>query len=234
MGDALRMERLAVQERAFVRTVPSRGHLGGIAPSTMAMCMLFNAAGYDWIFIETVGVGQNEVRIIDVADLYLLLVPPASGDEIQGMKRGIMEIADLVLVTKNDGPYKAIARQTLVSYRQALRLLGPNLDGIQAEVINISSLERKGFDEVKKKMDELVTYMKSKGIMAKRKERQIANFIREQLLTEALQILFRHPEINATYHHLMAEMRTHQRAPHSVIHLLMEKIEKVIGNPGNG
>ncbi len=123
LGDKTRMEQLSRAPNAFIRPSPSQSHLGGVARRTREAVALCEAAGFDVVLIETVGVGQSETMVAEMADLFLLLLAPAGGDELQGVKRGIMEMADMILVNKADGDLKPAAIRTCADYAGALRLL---------------------------------------------------------------------------------------------------------------
>ncbi|CUH40114.1 putative GTPase/MT1543 [Jannaschia seosinensis] len=123
LGDKTRMERLSRDPGAFIRPSPAARHLGGVARRTREAVTLCEAAGFDVVLIETVGVGQSETMVAQLADLFVLLLAPAGGDELQGVKRGIMEIADLILVNKADGDLAATATRTVADYAGALRLM---------------------------------------------------------------------------------------------------------------
>ncbi|MFM2354388.1 MAG: hypothetical protein RLZZ528_124 [Pseudomonadota bacterium] len=123
LGDKTRMERLSRDPNAYIRPSPSRAELGGIARRTREVTLLCEAAGFDIILIETVGVGQSETLVSEIADIFVLLLSPAGGDELQGVKRGIMELADLIVVNKCDGDLRAAALRTVADYSGALRLL---------------------------------------------------------------------------------------------------------------
>ena len=121
LGDKTRMDLLSRDPKAFIRPSPSQTHLGGVARRTRDAVQLCEAAGYDVVLIETVGVGQSETVVAEMSDLFLLLLAPAGGDELQGVKRGIMEMADLILVNKADGELKSTATRTCADYAGALR-----------------------------------------------------------------------------------------------------------------
>ena len=123
LGDKTRMDRLARERSAFIRPSPSQSHLGGVARRTREAVALCEAAGFVFVLIEAVGVGQSETVVAEMSDLFLLLLAPAGGDELQGVKRGIMETADIILVNKADGPLKPVATRTCADYAGALRLL---------------------------------------------------------------------------------------------------------------
>jgi LAO/AO transport system kinase len=125
LGDKTRMTELAKSEHAYIRPSPSQGFLGGVTANMYEIITLCECAGYDRILIETVGVGQSETQIADLTDIVLLLVPPSGGDELQGIKRGIVEVADLIVVNKTDGSLIPVAKRTQREYRNALHLLAP-------------------------------------------------------------------------------------------------------------
>ena len=125
LGDKTRMARLAVEERAFVRPSPARGHLGGVAPRTREAILLCEAAGYDTVFIETVGVGQSEIAVRDMTDCFVLLLLAGAGDELQGLKRGIVEMADILAITKADGANREPAARARAAYAGAMHLFPP-------------------------------------------------------------------------------------------------------------
>ncbi len=148
LGDKTRMEELVRQENAFVRPSPSAGTLGGVHKKTRETMLLCEAAGYDVILIETVGVGQSETYVRGMVDFFLLLVLTGAGDELQGMKKGIMELADGILVHKADGDNLRPARKTVQEYKQILHFLQPSTPGWMSTSLAVSSLEKTGLDEV--------------------------------------------------------------------------------------
>ncbi|CAN5578765.1 methylmalonyl Co-A mutase-associated GTPase MeaB [soil metagenome] len=148
LGDKTRMERLAKDPHAFVRPSPAGGELGGVARRTREAMLLCEAAGFDVLVIETVGVGQSELAVADLVDLFILLAAPGAGDELQGIKRWIMELADLVVVTKADGELAAAARHACADVRRALHLLRPRHPELTPEAILVSSTTGDGIAEV--------------------------------------------------------------------------------------
>ena len=147
LGDKVRMAELALRDSAFIRPTPSKATLGGAAPSTRDAILVCEEAGYDTIIIETVGVGQSEVDVADMVDIFLLLALPNSGDDVQGIKRGIMEVADAVLVSKCDADPQAAQRAASV-LAGALRYTMPSREDWQTSVLTISSTSGQGFDDV--------------------------------------------------------------------------------------
>jgi len=147
LGDKTRMETLSVNPKAFVRPSPAGKTLGGVTRRTRESLLLCEAAGYDVIIVETVGVGQSETAVSDMTDMFLLLLSPGGGDDLQGIKRGIMELADLVLVNKADGDQARLASQTVADYRGALHFMQARTPSWTPQVESCSALNNKGMDE---------------------------------------------------------------------------------------
>ena len=148
LGDKTRMERLSRSPSAFIRSSPSRGELGGVARRTRDVIRLVEAAGHDLVMVETVGVGQSEVAAAAMTDMFVLLLAPGAGDGLQGVKRGIMELADLVVVNKADGDLAGAARHMVADFRSALGLMRARHDFWQTRVVSCSALGGGGLDEV--------------------------------------------------------------------------------------
>ncbi len=148
LGDKTRMEELSRHPSAFIRPSPSGGTLGGVARRTREAMMIVEAAGFDVVIVETVGVGQSETTVAAMVDMFLLLLAPGGGDELQGIKRGIMELADLVIVNKADGDLKAAAGQIAAEYKGALGLMRPVTPHWSPEVVSCSAMEKTGMDGV--------------------------------------------------------------------------------------
>lgn len=146
LGDKTRMEGLARDPRAFIRPSPTGGTLGGVARRTREAGLLCEAAGFDIVIVETVGVGQSETAVADMVDLFVLVLPPGGGDELQGIKKGIVELADIVVVNKSDGDLAAAAARAAAEYRAAVHLLRPARAGWTPPVLQVSALERRGLD----------------------------------------------------------------------------------------
>ncbi len=158
LGDKTRMERLSRDKNAFIRPSPSQTHLGGVARRTREAIALCEAAGYDVVLIETVGVGQSETVVSELSDLFLLLLAPAGGDELQGVKRGIMEMADIILINKADGDLKSAATRTCADYAGALRLLRKRPQDPEGfpKAMAVSAVEEHGLEQA---WDEIKTLM---------------------------------------------------------------------------
>jgi LAO/AO transport system kinase len=148
LGDKTRMQKLSINPSAFIRPSPSSGTLGGVARSTMETIILCEAAGYDVIIVETVGVGQSETLVNEMVDFFCLLVQPGGGDELQGLKKGVVELCDLIVVTKADGDLEKASNITQSEYLSALKLLSYKNPNWKPKVLKVSSFKGIGFDVV--------------------------------------------------------------------------------------
>lgn len=192
LGDKTRMERLVRNEHAFIRPSPAGGTLGGIARRSREVLLLCEAAGFDLVLVETVGVGQSELAVADMTDLFVLLVSPGTGDELQGIKRGIMELADLVVVTKADGDLAGAARHSVADHKRALQLLRPPHAGIDPTVLPVSSVTGEGIPEVAERIDAAHVALRDSGELSRQRARQrrdwlwteITEGIRTRILTD--------------------------------------------------
>ncbi|TVS02842.1 MAG: methylmalonyl Co-A mutase-associated GTPase MeaB [Rhodobacteraceae bacterium] len=183
LGDKTRMEQLSRAPQAFIRPSPSQTHLGGVARRTREAVALCEAAGFDVVLIETVGVGQSETVVADLSDVFLLLLAPAGGDELQGVKRGIMEVADIIVVNKADGDLKATANRTCADYAGALRLLRrrPHDPEGFPKAMTCSALERHGIEQVWQEIETLVTWRRENGHWAERRTAQAQHWFMEEI-----------------------------------------------------
>jgi LAO/AO transport system kinase len=148
LGDKTRMAELARNDQCFIRPTPAGATLGGVARRTREAILLCEAAGFDCVIVETVGVGQSETAVADLVDMFLLLLAPGGGDDLQGLKKGIVELADLILVNKADGDLRAAATRAVADYRHALHLLRPSSPHWVPEVHGVSALTGEGLAEV--------------------------------------------------------------------------------------
>ncbi|KUP93253.1 putative GTPase [Tritonibacter horizontis] len=188
LGDKTRMERLSRERGAFIRPSPSQTHLGGVARRTRDAVALCEAAGFDVVLVETVGVGQSETVVSQLSDLFLLLLAPAGGDELQGVKRGIMEIADLILVNKADGDLKATATRTCADYAGALRLLRKRPQDPEGfpKALTVSALEEAGLEDSWQQVETLANWRRETGHWQRNRAQQaqywFAEDVRQALL----------------------------------------------------
>lgn len=186
LGDKTRMSEISKNENTFIRSTPSRGSLGGIAVGTREAAIILDAAGYDYIFIETVGVGQSEITAANLVDIFTLIVGPGSGDELQGIKKGITEYADIFIVNKNDGDLASQASKTASDYKSALSFYNKDSDALETQVVLVSSIENKGMDEVLDSYNKIVNVNKVSNQFDKRRENQLAYWLEEEVRNKIL------------------------------------------------
>ncbi len=181
LGDKTRMEESSVMDNVFVRPSPSKSFLGGVSSKTREVMLLCEAAGYDHILIETVGVGQSETMVSQMVDLFVLLVLPGSGDEIQGIKRGIVELADIITITKSDGDRQLIAKQSARAYKNALHILSGKYKDKTIPTLAISSTEGKGLEDMWKEISKFKTYLQKENLKEQRRKNQVSMWYNNQL-----------------------------------------------------
>jgi len=195
LGDKTRMERLSRDPRAFIRPSPSQAQIGGVARRTREAVALCEAAGFDVVLIETVGVGQSETVVAELCDIFLLLLAPAGGDELQGVKRGIMEMADIILVNKADGDLKPAALRTMADYAGALRLLRrrPQDPAGFPKALAVSAIEEAGLTAAWDEVQALARWRQAEGHWAERRAAQARHWFSEEVRQGLLAALSRSP-----------------------------------------
>jgi LAO/AO transport system kinase len=190
LGDKTRMARLAMEERAFIRPSPAGGHLGGVAQRTRETILLCEAAGYRNVFIETVGVGQSETAVRSMSDFFLLLMLAGAGDELQGIKRGIIEMIDGMAINKADGDNRVKAERARVEYASALHLFPASGDGWTPQVVCCSSLKSTGIDEIWQMVLDHEALLDAQGLIEKRRMRGALQWM-DDLISMGLAEMFR-------------------------------------------
>ena len=208
LGDKTRMGELSVHPNAYVRPSPTGGSLGGVAAKTRESLLLCEAAGFDVVLVETVGVGQSETMVAEMVDTVLLLLLPGAGDELQGIKRGILELIDVVAVNKADGPNADAARRARVEYLSALKLVRPAHGAWSPPVLTASGLHGDGLDAVWSAIEEHRQALEASGELAAKRSRQQLRWM-ERMVDEGLHEVFRDApgiaERLATLRHLVAD-----------------------------
>jgi LAO/AO transport system kinase len=197
LGDKTRMERLSVEERAFIRPSPSRGHLGGVARRTRETMLLCEAAGYQNILVETVGVGQSETAVRSMTDFFLLLMLAGAGDELQGMKRGIIEMIDGMAINKADGDNKRKAERARVEYSSALHLFPVSADGWAPRVLTCSALNNDGVAAIWEMVVEHRAHIEAGGFLARRRGAQSLQWLNELISLGLRDGFHAHPGVAA-------------------------------------
>lgn len=185
LGDKTRMENLSRNPQAFIRPSPSGGTLGGVARKTRETMFLCEAAGFDIVLIETVGVGQSEVTVRSMVDYFLVLLLPGAGDDLQGIKKGIIELADGLVINKSEGELMHRANLTKSAYQNALHLLNHRIPGYIPPVLNISALHKTGISEVWKAIKDYIEMTKQSGFFDENRKSQTTEWF-DSLLNEAI------------------------------------------------
>lgn len=206
LGDKTRMEKLSVNEKAFIRPSPSEGTLGGVHRKTRESMLLCEAAGYDVILIETVGVGQSEAIVRAMTDFFLLLVITGAGDELQGMKKGIMELTDAIVVNKADGDNKVNALTTQSEYNRILHFLQPATPGWQTQAHTCSSIKGEGVEELWEIVLSFVKQGKQTGVFEERRRMQTKEWMKESLSHQLHRMFFGNSEVQAILAQLEEEV----------------------------
>ena len=195
LGDKTRMTELSRSPDAFIRPSPSSGKLGGVARSTQASLLLCEASGFDVIMVETVGVGQSETAVADMVDLFCLLLSPSAGDELQGIKKGIVELAELIIVNKTDGEWLEAATRAVADYRSALRLLRPPNRHWKSEVIPVSSKVPSGMNTVWFAIQRHQAAMCAAGKREARRREQAHAALWSEVSEQMISALRQHPAV---------------------------------------
>ncbi len=186
LGDKTRMEQLARNPDAFIRPTPSAGSLGGVARRTRETIIAVEAASFDVVLVETVGVGQSEYAVADLVDMFVLLVAPGGGDDLQGIKKGIVEMADLVVVTKCDGDLIPAANRAFQDYRSALHMLNPGSSGWIPKILKTSAHSAEGLDEVWSAITEFHKMMGETGALDAKRADQATSWMWDEVTSTLL------------------------------------------------
>ncbi len=197
LGDKTRMEKLSREANCFIRPSPSGGALGGVTRKTRETITLCEAAGFDVILIETVGVGQNEITVRSMVDFYLLVLVAGAGDELQGIKKGVVEIADSVLINKADGENELAANRAKAEYSNALHYLQPATKGWQSKAYTASSITGKGIPEIWDVIKEFESLTKDNGAFEKRRKNQSLEWVFSMIEMELKERFYTEPRIKA-------------------------------------
>ena len=222
LGDKTRMEHLCVEPRAFIRPSPSRGHLGGVARRTRETILLCEAAGFENILIETVGVGQSETAVRSMADFFLLLMLAGAGDELQGMKRGIIEMIDGMAINKADGDNLAKAERARVEYASALHLFPVSADGWTPQVLTCSALHGQGIAEIWQMVLEHREQLERNGHLERRRTRQALQWMNELISLGLEEAFHRDRTVAARLHELQTAVESGRVTPLAASRELLE------------
>ena len=215
LGDKTRMELLSRHPGAFIRPSPSRAALGGVGRRTRESIMLCEAAGFDVVLVETVGVGQSETMVADMTDVFVLLMAPAGGDELQGVKRGIMEICDMILVNKADGDLKPAAERTRADYAGALRLLRGRKHDPEGfpKALAVSALHEEGLAKVWEEIRALDGWRRDTGVRDDRRRKQAVTWMRAEIEGRLTEMFRKAPAVSGMLPGLESRVATGEITP---------------------
>jgi GTPase len=206
LGDKTRMERLSRRSEVFIRPSPSGGTLGGVARRTREALLLCEAAGHDVVLVETVGVGQSEVAVAGMVDTFVLLLSPGAGDDLQGVKRGIVELADVVVVNKADGDLAAAAERTAADYGNALHFLRSRTEGWEVRVERASALLGEGIDRVWSAVEAHRAMLAASGALEARRAEQARDWMWSEVNDGLIEALASDPAVASEMHALEADV----------------------------
>ncbi len=195
LGDKTRMESLSRNEKVFIRPSPSGESLGGVNRSTRESIAIIEAAGFNITIVETVGVGQSQTEVFDMIDIFIVLLSPGAGDQLQGIKRGIIEVADILVVNKSDGDLKSSSRNTVLDYKNALKLLKPRIKDWSVPVIACSSLENIGLDECWESIQNFQKFISASGLLQHNRNKQQKKWLLEETKQELLDALEKNEDV---------------------------------------
>lgn len=207
LGDKTRMTELARTDSAFIRPVPSSGHLGGASQRARELILLCEAANYDVVMVETVGVGQSETEVARMVDCFISLQIAGGGDELQGIKKGMMEMADLIIINKDDGenrPNVAIARHM---YESALHILRRKYEEWQPQVLTCSAREKRGMEQIWQAIADFQRALSHSGRLGKVRQQQAIDWLQRQTEEEVLQQIFTQPDFDHYFHQTLQAVK---------------------------
>jgi len=213
LGDKTRMNRLAQEPKAFIRPSPTSGTLGGVTRKTRETMALCEAAGFDVIIVETVGVGQSEIAVADMVDFFLVMLLPGGGDDLQGIKKGIIEIADMIAINKADGDNVTRAERAAAEYRAALQILNPPSPTWSPSVITISGRENKGLDKLWENVLAHRKALTASGEFAERRRRQAVAWMRDMLNDRIMSSIQSNARVGARIRELEEDVRSGRLLP---------------------
>lgn len=224
LGDKTRMEQLSVHPKAFIRPSPSSGSLGGVARKTKESIIICEAAGYDYILVETVGVGQSETAVHQLTDFFLLLMLAGAGDELQGIKRGIMEMADGMVITKADGSNTDKAKAARTEYARAMHLFPPTESDWIPKVLTCSSTENKGISEVYDMIDQYRRHTIANGFFETKRNRQSKQWLHQTIHDLLIDRFYNNPDIRQEIGKIEQQLQQNTLNPYQAAVDLFKKL----------
>jgi LAO/AO transport system kinase len=221
LGDRTRMGELARRSGVFIRPSSAGDSYGGVARHTREAILLCEAAGFDTVLVETVGVGQSETAVAEIVDMFVLILPPAAGDELQGLKRGIVELADLILINKKDGEFAAAAERAAAEYRNALRLIRPGREEWQVPVRAVSALTGAGITEIWQEVARFQAALAASSAWTRRRAEQARAALWSEIGESLLERFRSAPRVAERLAALEAEVAAGRRTPGAAARILL-------------
>ncbi|EEW4650046.1 TPA: methylmalonyl Co-A mutase-associated GTPase MeaB [Escherichia coli] len=225
LGDKTRMNDLARAEAAFIRPVPSSDHLGGASQRARELMLLCEAAGYDVVIVETVGVGQSETEVARMVDCFISLQIAGGGDDLQGIKKGLMEVADLIVINKDDGDNHTNVAIAQHMYESALHILRHKYDEWQPRVLTCSALEKRGINEIWHAIIDFKTALTASGRLQQVRQQQSVEWLRKQTEEEVLNHLFANEDFDRYYRQTLLAVKNNTLSPRTGLRQLSEFIQ---------
>lgn len=226
LGDKTRMPVLSTHDNAFIRPSPTSGALGGVAQKTRETMLLCEAAGYDTIFIETVGVGQSETSVHSMVDFFLLLMLAGAGDELQGIKRGIMEMADLIAINKAEGENVKPAERAKRDYENALSLFPPSPSKQKPKVVTCSALKSSGIEDLWSEIETHINNIKTNNYFNQRRKEQALFWMHETIQYQIKHSFYNHPEVNKKLKNIQKKVQSGKISPFKAANELLKKFSQ--------
>ncbi|MBE2998820.1 methylmalonyl Co-A mutase-associated GTPase MeaB [Nocardiopsis sp. HNM0947] len=234
LGDKTRMERLATDPNAFIRPSPTAGTLGGVARATRETMLLMEAAGFDVVLVETVGVGQSEITVADMVDCFVFLTLARTGDQLQGIKKGVLELVDVVAVNKADGPHADDARKAARELSRALRLLQPLHPDWRPPVLTCSGMTGDGLERVWSTVEEHRDVLSASGELDRRRSSQRVSWMWDQVRDQLMDGFLRDPDVSGLIPGTEDEVRSGETTATLAARRLLEAFTQRDGARGSG
>lgn len=226
LADKTRMTTLLREQSAFIRPVPSGGHLGGASRRTRELAFLLDAAGFDVVFIETVGVGQSETQVADLVDFFCLVQIAGAGDELQGIKKGVMEVADVIIINKCDGDNKVMAEVAKSTLDSALQILKPKYAEWRTKAITCSARDNIGVKEIWDIVEKFYAMMTPIGKISSIRQAQNIRWMKQQIEENVINLIYQSSDINELYSDAKASVEGNKLSPRHAVEIVSQYIEK--------
>ena len=226
LADKIRMPNLLRENGSFIRPVCSGGHLGGISRKTRELCFLLDAAGFDIVIIETVGVGQSEIEVADLVDFFILVQIAGAGDEFQVIKKGVTEIADAIIINKDDNNNKIITQIARNTLKNALHILKPKYREWQAQVLTCSAKEKTGIENIWNVIENFYSIMEANGKLASIRKGQYIHWMKRQIEENVINMIYTNEDINTLFNKAKANIESNNLSPRNAVETISQYIAK--------